>query len=58
MRVCICIDAGRNMPDKCERTIIFIGANYWTCKGAKSVKADYLSSSLVSVGVTEGFFAI
>jgi hypothetical protein len=46
------------MPDKCERTIIFIGANYWTCKGAKSVKADYLSSSLVSVGVTEGFFAI
>lgn len=28
MRVCICADASANMSDKCERAIIFVGANY------------------------------
>lgn len=44
MRVCICIDTGGDMSDKCERAIIFIGANYRPLSGVMAASYSFIES--------------
>ena len=44
MRVCICLGARGNMSDKCERAIIFIGANYRPLSGVMAASYSFIES--------------